>query len=82
MDQTEIKESKTKIVSLLTQRGAMCPSQIAAELWLYPGDTMTLLKSLSEEKLIIMRSDKNSVDGMVVAPTTKARLIGKGDTTF
>ena len=82
MDEAETKENKTKILNLLTQRGAMCPSQIAAELWLYPADTMALLKSLVEENLVIMRSDKNSVDGMVVAPTSRARQVTKGGADF
>ncbi len=82
MEPAEIKENKTKILNLLTQRGAMGPSQVAAELWLLPDQTMTLLKSMTEENLVILRSDKNSIDGMVVAPTMKARQVSKGGTTF
>jgi hypothetical protein len=82
MEPAEIKENKTKILNLLTQRGAMGPSQVAAELWLLPDQAMTLLRSMAEDNLVILRSDKNSIDGMVVAPTVRARQIKKGGTTF
>lgn len=78
----ELEENEIKILYLLTQHGAMSPSQVAAEMWLLPGETMTMLNSLVEENFVIMRSDKNSSDGMLVAPTAKARSFVKGGSSY
>lgn len=74
----ELEENEIKILYLLTQRGAMSPSQVAAEMWMLPGEALTLLQSLADENFVIMRSDSNSSDGMLVAPTAKARSFVKG----
>ena len=73
MIQFELEEQEIKILQLLLQRGAMNPSSIAAELWLLPGEAMSLLQSLADNGFVLMRGDSNSPDKMLVALTTKAR---------
>ena len=73
MIQFELEEQEIKILQLLFQRGAMNPSSIAAELWILPGEAMSILQSLADNGFVLMRGDSKSHDGMLVALTAKAR---------
>ncbi|MCA9971559.1 MAG: hypothetical protein KC425_15150 [Anaerolineales bacterium] len=73
MRRFQLEENERKILETLAHRGAMSPSQVSAETWMMPGETLTLLRGLSNEGLVLMRGDTNSPDGMLVAITTAAR---------
>jgi len=68
----ELDDREEKILNTLARRGVMSPSQVSAETWLLPGDTMTVLRSLAEAGLVQMREDADSADGKLVALTVEA----------
>jgi DNA-binding MarR family transcriptional regulator len=68
----ELDDREEKILNTLARRGVMSPSQVSAETWLLPGDTMAVLKSLAEAGLVQMREDGDSADGKLVALTVEA----------
>ena len=73
----ELDDREQKILNTLARSGVMSPSQVSAETWLLPGDTMAVLKSLAEAGLVLMREDADSADGKLVALTTDGRdLLG------
>ncbi|MCA9977355.1 MAG: hypothetical protein R3E31_13405 [Chloroflexota bacterium] len=74
MKRYELEDKEKKVLQTLAQRGAMSPSQVSAATWLLPGETMSVLKVLSNEGFVLMRNDTNSPDGLLVAITTEARL--------
>jgi len=69
----ELEEKEQKVLKTLAQRGAMSPSEVSAETWILPGETLALLKNLSTAGLVLMREDSKSPDGMLVAMTNEAR---------
>lgn len=73
MRRYELEDKERQVLQTLAQRGAMSPSQVSAETWLMPGETLTVLKQLSKEGFVLMRNDTNSPDGMLVAISTEAR---------
>ena len=68
----ELDDREQKILNTLARSGVMSPSQVSAETWLLPGDTMAVLKSLAEAGLVQMREDTDSADGKLVALTVEA----------
>jgi DNA-binding MarR family transcriptional regulator len=68
----ELDDREQKILNTLARSGVMSPSQVSAETWLLPGDTMAVLKSLAEAGLVQMREDADSADGKLVALTVEA----------
>ena len=70
-----LEEREQLVLQTLVQRGAMSPSQVSAETWMMPGETLTVLRTLSTEGLVLLRNDTNSPDGMLVAITAAARNI-------
>lgn len=75
----ELEEKERTVLRILSERGAMSPSQVAAETWILPGETITVLKTLSSAGFVLMRQDSNSEDGMLVAITGEARTYLNGD---
>ncbi|MBP6472869.1 MAG: hypothetical protein KBE23_03895 [Chloroflexi bacterium] len=73
MKQIQLEDKELKVLQTLEQRGAMSPSQVSASTWLLPGETLTMLESLSSAGLVLLRNDTRSPDGMVVAITQNAR---------
>jgi DNA-binding MarR family transcriptional regulator len=69
----ELEEKEQKVLKTLAQRGAMSPSEVSAETWILPGETLVVLKNLSTAGLVLMREDSKSPDGMLVAMTNEAR---------
>ena len=69
----ELEEKEQKVLETLAQRGAMSPSEVSAETWILPGETLSVLKNLSTAGLVLMREDSKSPDGMLVAMTNEAR---------
>jgi DNA-binding MarR family transcriptional regulator len=77
----ELEEKEQIVLKTLANRGAMSPSQVAAETWILPGETLSVLKTLSGAGFVLMRNDSNSPDGLLVAITTEARTYLNGDLT-
>jgi len=73
MKQIQLEDKEIQVLQTLEQRGAMSPSQVSASTWLLPGETLTLIKSLSSAGLVLLRNDTHSPDGMVVTITQNAR---------
>lgn len=73
MKRFELNEQEEKILSALENRGAMSPSQVAAETWILPGEMRTVLQQLSNTGFVLMREDTNSADGWLVTITNEAR---------
>lgn len=73
MKQIQLEDKEIQVLQTLEQRGAMSPSQVSASTWLLPGETLTVLKTLSSAGLVLLRNDTQSPDGMVVAITQNAR---------
>ena len=73
MKKFELDDKEEKVLQTLAQHGAMSPSQVSAQTWMLPGETLTVLKTLSGEGLVLMRDDTTSPDGMLVAITSDAR---------
>lgn len=73
MRQFELNDKEQRVLRTLEQRGAMSPSQVSAETWLLPGETISVLKNLSVVGMVLMRNDTNSPDGQLVAITSEAR---------
>lgn len=73
MRRIQLEENELQVLRTLEQRGAMSPSQVSASTWLLPGETLSVLKSLSSEGLVLLRNDMHSPDGLVVAITQDAR---------
>lgn len=74
----ELEEKEQQVLRVLSKRGAMSPSQVAAETWILPAETLSVLKTLSGAGFVLMRNDTNSPDGMVVAITREARTYLNG----
>ncbi|MCP5097530.1 MAG: hypothetical protein GY943_18445 [Chloroflexi bacterium] len=77
----ELEEKERVLLNALANRGAMSPSRVAAETWILPGETLTLLKTLSGAGFVLLRNDSNSPDGMLVAITSEARTYLNGHLT-
>lgn len=73
MKRYELEEKEIKVLETLAEHGAMSPGQVSAQTWMLPGETQTVLRGLSEEGLVLLRDDTQSVDGRLVAMTMKAR---------
>lgn len=73
MKRYELEEKEIKVLETLAEYGAMSPGQVSAQTWMLPGETQTVLRGLSEEGLVLLRDDTQSVDGRLVAMTMKAR---------
>ena len=71
--QIELNDDERKVLLTLARSGAMSPSQVSAETWILPRDTLALLKTLADEDLVVMRDDADSADGKLVAITAQAR---------
>lgn len=71
--QFELTDRETKVLNTLASRGAMSPSQVAAETWILPGDMRTMLQEMSNAGIVVLREDSNSPDGWLVAITNDAR---------
>lgn len=76
----ELEEKERIVLSTLAKRGAMSPSQVAAETWILPGETISVLKTLSSAGFVLLREDTGSPDGMLVAITREARSYINDDT--
>lgn len=75
----ELSEQERKVLQTLEKRGAMSPSQVSAETWLLPGETLNVLKNLSGVGMVLLRNDSNSPDGQMVAITGEARSFLSGN---
>jgi DNA-binding IclR family transcriptional regulator len=73
MRRIQLEEKELTVLRTLEERGAMSPSQVSASTWMMPGETLSLLKTLSSEGFVLMRNDTHSPDGLVVAITQDAR---------
>lgn len=82
MKRFELEDNEKKVLRALAQRGAMTPGQVSASTWMMPGETMSTLRVLSEEGLVLMRQDTKSPDGMLVAITSAARTYINGINDF
>lgn len=78
MKQFQLDENEQKVLTTLAQRGAMSPSQVAAETWILPGDMKSVIKELTDAGFVLMREDTNSPDGMLITITTEARYFLNG----
>ena len=79
MKRFELEEEERKVLQTLAKRGAMSPSEVAAETWTLPGKTLSLLRDLSTAGFVLLRDDTNSPDGMLVAITSEARIYLNGN---
>lgn len=73
MKRFQLNEQEEKVLSTLTLHGAMSPSQVAAQTWMLPGETRSMLQELAGAGFVLLREDTNSPDGWLVAITTEAR---------
>jgi DNA-binding MarR family transcriptional regulator len=73
MKRFQLDEREEKILNTLVNRGAMSPSQVAAETWILPGEMRTTLQDLSDAGFVLLREDTNSPDGWLVTITNDAR---------
>ena len=78
MKRFELEENERKMLQTLAKRGAMSPSEVAAETWTLPGKTLSVLRELSSAGFVLLREDTNSPDGMLVAITSEARVYLNG----
>ncbi len=78
MKRFELEEEERKALQTLARRGAMSPSEVAAETWTLPGKTLSVLRELSSAGFVHLRNDTNSPDGMLVAITSQARVYLNG----
>lgn len=74
----ELEEKEKMLLKTLAKKGAMSPSQVAAETWILPGETLSLLRNLSGAGFVLLRNDTQSADGMLVAITADARSMLNG----
>jgi sugar-specific transcriptional regulator TrmB len=81
MKRFELEEEERKVLLTLAKRGAMSPSEVAAETWTLPGKTLSVLRELSSAGFVHLRNDTNSPDGMLVAITSQARVYLNGSLT-
>ncbi len=81
MKRFELEEEERKVLQTLAKRGAMSPSEVAAETWTLPGRTLAVLRDLSSAGFVLLRDDTHSPDGMLVAITSQARLYLNGSLT-
>ncbi|MCA9919650.1 MAG: hypothetical protein KC445_16945 [Anaerolineales bacterium] len=78
MKRFELEDEERKVLQTLAKRGAMSPSEVAAETWTMPGKTLSVLRELSSAGFVLLRDDTNSPDGMLVAITSEARVYLNG----
>ena len=78
MKQIQLDDNEQKVLSALAQRGAMSPSQAAAETWILPGEMKTVLQDLTSAGFVLMREDTNSPDGWLITITNEARIYLNG----
>ncbi|HRQ37187.1 MAG TPA: MarR family winged helix-turn-helix transcriptional regulator [Chloroflexota bacterium] len=71
--QFQLNDNEEKVLAALAGRGAMSPSQVAAETWILPGDMRTMLQEMASAGFVVLREDSNSPDGWLVALTNDAR---------
>jgi DNA-binding MarR family transcriptional regulator len=81
MKRFQLDEREEKILNTLVNRGAMSPSQVAAETWILPGEMRTTLQDLSDAGFVLLREDTNSPDGWLVTITNDARGFLNGSLT-
>lgn len=79
MIQFKLEERERIVLKTLAQRGAMSPSQVSAETWILPRDTLSVLRALSDAGFVLLRNDSNSPDGMLAAITSEARTYLNGN---
>jgi DNA-binding MarR family transcriptional regulator len=68
-----IDDDEYLLLQTLGPSGAMSPSQISAQTLIPPSKTLSLLKSLADAGLVVIREDADSADGKLVALTAPAR---------
>jgi len=78
MQRFELEEDERKVLVTLAKRGAMSPSEVAAETWTLPGKALSVLRDLSNAGFVLLRNDTHSPDGMLVAITGEARVYLNG----
>lgn len=78
MKQIQLDDNEQKVLATLAQRGAMSPSQVAAETWILPGEMKTVLQDLTSAGFVLMREDTNSPDGWLITITNEARIYLNG----
>ena len=78
MKRFELEEEERKLLITLAKRGAMSPSEVAAETWTLPGKTLATLRDLSSAGFVVLRNDTQSPDGLLVAITSEARVYLNG----
>jgi len=71
--QFQLNDNEEKVLAALAGRGAMSPSQVAAETWILPGDMRTMLQEMATAGFVVLREDSNSPDGWLVTLTNDAR---------
>lgn len=81
MKRFQLDEKEEKVLNTLAHRGAMSPSQVAAETWILPGDMRAVLQDLSHAGFVLLREDTNSPDGWLVTITNEARGFLNGSVT-
>ena len=59
MKRFELEEEERKVLQTLAKRGAMSPSEVAAETWTLPGKTLAVLRDLSSAGFVLLRDDTN-----------------------
>jgi DNA-binding MarR family transcriptional regulator len=75
MKKVPLNDNEQKVLQTLARKGVMSPSQVSAETWILPGETLTTLHVLADAGLVLMRDDPDSVDGQLVALTAQAREV-------
>ena len=78
MKQFQLDDNEQKVLATLAQRGAMSPSQVAAETWILPGEMKIVLQDLTSAGFVLMREDTNSPDGWLITITNEARYYLNG----
>jgi hypothetical protein len=71
--QFQLTANEEKVLNTLVGRGAMSPSQVAAETWILPGEMRTMLQEMANAGFVVLREDSNSPDGWLVTITNDAR---------
>ena len=77
--QYQLTDNEEKVLTTLAGRGAMSPSQVAAETWILPGDMRTILQGMANAGFVVLREDSNSPDGWLVTITNDARGFVNGN---
>ena len=70
--QIKLNAQEQQVLQTLSRKGAMQPSQLAAETLIVPSEINDLLRSLADVKFVIVRDD-NTPDGQVVILTGEGK---------